>query len=432
MNPLSEWHGQLPSHWPLVPLRYVAELGTGHTPDRARPEYWEDCDIPWVTAADLSSRPSEFEPLIETAQHVSALGVANSAAVVHPPGTVMFCRTASVGLLTVIGRPMATTQAFVSWSPGPRLLSRYLLYVLAAMRPELFRIAYGSTHHTIYMPDLEALRIPLPPLHEQRRIAEFLDDQVSRLDVAIKRREEQRRLAEQAALSEIAAALTAGGLSPRQPSGTPWLGDIPSSWTMGPVYGYYDVQLGKMLNEERAAGPNPFPYLRNANVHWFDISTDDLARMHFEPHESARYQVVPGDLLVCEGGAGVAEAAVWDGRISPCYFSKSLHRVRARGHLPVEWLMFWLRIAKHAGVFEAEGNLATIPHLTGEQLRAQRIPVPPAGDVSLRTLEERRHRLAAFDETLGRSSALLEERKQALITAAVTGQFDVTTPRAAA
>ncbi len=203
MNPLTEWHGHLPSHWPLVPLRYVAELGTGHTPDRTKPEYWVDCDIPWVTAADLSNRPSDFEPLAQTAQHVSAIGVANSAAVVHPTGTVMFCRTASVGLLTVIGRPMATTQAFVTWSPGPQLLSRYLLYVLSAMRPELFRIAYGSTHLTIYMPDLEALRVPLPPREEQRRIVDFLDEQVSHLDRLIAARIKQSALLDERLMARL-------------------------------------------------------------------------------------------------------------------------------------------------------------------------------------------------------------------------------------
>ena len=54
---------------------------------------------------------------------------------------------------------MATTQDFVTWSPGPQLDSRYLLAVLRAMKPEWEKLAFGSTHRTIYFPDLEALRI---------------------------------------------------------------------------------------------------------------------------------------------------------------------------------------------------------------------------------------------------------------------------------
>jgi type I restriction enzyme S subunit len=157
-------------------LRQLARLGTGHTPDRNKPEYWADCDIPWVTAADLSSRENRFEVLLDTEQKVSALGVANSAAVVHPAGTVMLCRTASVGLLCVTGAPMATTQAFVTWTPGPDLDSQYLLFALASMWQEWKRLAFGSTHETIYMPDLESVRIPFCPIYEQKAIAEALLD----------------------------------------------------------------------------------------------------------------------------------------------------------------------------------------------------------------------------------------------------------------
>lgn len=151
-----------------VRLSLVAALGTGHTPDRTRPEYWEDCTIPWVTAADLSARTNPYAPLMDTAQHVSELGVANSAAVVHEPGTVMLCRTASVGLVCRIGVPMATTQAFVTWTPSPDLESEFLLYCLVAKRDEWDRLKFGSTHDTIYFPDIQSVKIPLADLKAQR------------------------------------------------------------------------------------------------------------------------------------------------------------------------------------------------------------------------------------------------------------------------
>ena len=177
-----------------------------------------------------------------------------------------------------------------------------------------------------------------------------------------------------------------------------------------------------MLNSERASGDNQQSYLRNANVHWFEINTDDLATMTFEPEERLRYGLRTGDLLVCEGGAGVAEAAVWDGQISSCFYQKSLHRVRARGQVPVEWLMYWLRHAKAIGVFDAGGNIATIPHLTGEQLAEYRIPVPEDGH---RRVAELGSEIAHIRETqlkMASAEALLAERRQALTTAAVTGQ----------
>lgn len=182
-----------------------------------------------------------------------------------------------------------------------------------------------------------------------------------------------------------------------------------------------------MLNPERASGEKLHPYLRNANVHWYEINTADMASMHFEADEVRRYSVAPGDLLVCEGGAGVAEAAVWDGRIEECYFQKSLHRVRQSSEVPVEWLMYWLRFAKACGVFDASGNIATIPHLTGEQLRQYRIPIPRDGQRLIRETNQKIGNINDARTLLNAAQKRLSERRQALITAAVTGQFDVST-----
>ena len=197
--------GSLPSR---RRLRQLAKLGTGHTPDRKKPEYWFDCTIPWVTAADLSSRDDAFDPLIDTEQKVSEIGVENSAAVVHPQGTVMLCRTASIGLLCEIGVPMATTQAFVTWTPGPDLDSTFLLFALSSMAQEWKRLAFGSTHDTIYMPDLESVKIPFADLDEQKRIAARLKDASTRIRKIRKKLNDQIGLLLEHRQGLITAAVT--------------------------------------------------------------------------------------------------------------------------------------------------------------------------------------------------------------------------------
>jgi type I restriction enzyme, S subunit len=153
-----------------VQIRYVARTGTGHTPSRSRPEWWvrEECVVPWFTLADVHQiRDDAVDVVAETAERISPLGVANSSAVVHPAGTVLLSRTASVGFSAIMGVDMAVSQDFMTWTCGPRLRPRFLLYALRVSRPELRRLMYGSTHNTIYMPDLLALRVPLPPLTDQ-------------------------------------------------------------------------------------------------------------------------------------------------------------------------------------------------------------------------------------------------------------------------
>jgi type I restriction enzyme S subunit len=277
--------------------------------------------------------------------------------------------------------------------------------------------------------DLGDITVDFPSLSEQRRIADFLDTETARLDslMAI-------RLGQVAVLSELELARIGrqlSGLDPyanRMETGWPWLPSIPDRWTIGPVYAYFDVQLGKMLNPERATGENQHPYLRNANIHWYETDIEDMATMSFEPHEKSRYGLQVGDLLVCEGG-NVGESAIWDGRIAECYFQKSLHRVRCSTYVPVEWLMYWLRFANSVGVFNADGNVSTIAHLTGEQLAEHRIPIPDDGPTRITELGSEISDIRKTQREMASANALLAERRQALITAAVTGQMDVTTAR---
>jgi len=91
--------------------------------------------------------------------------------------------------------------------------------------------------------------------------------------------------------------------------------------------------------------------------------------------------------------------------------------------------MYWLRFAKAAGVFDADGNLATIPHLTGEQLAEYRIPIPGDGNRRVADLSSEIAAIRKTQREIATADALLAERSRALITAAVTGQIDVTTAR---
>ena len=113
-----QWIGDIPAHWDVARMRHVARLESGHTPSRQHPEYWvpEECTIPWVSLADVwQIREGGIDEIRETAEKVSPLGVANSAARVLPAGTVIVSRTASVGFSAIISEPMATTQDFVNW-----------------------------------------------------------------------------------------------------------------------------------------------------------------------------------------------------------------------------------------------------------------------------------------------------------------------------
>ncbi|NMM17237.1 MAG: restriction endonuclease subunit S [Cellulomonas sp.] len=178
-----QWVDSLPSHWSVVPLKYAARYGSGHTPSRTHPEYWVDCNIPWISLFDVGKmRDPRQINMSATEQQISRLGVANSSAVVHPAGTVVLSRTASVGFSTIMDVDMAVSQHFATWTCGTRLRPLYLLHLLRAMAPLFDSLKVGTTNVTVFMPDLLALRVPLPPLDEQDAIVARIKESTTEID----------------------------------------------------------------------------------------------------------------------------------------------------------------------------------------------------------------------------------------------------------
>lgn len=168
-----------PQGWTWTRLEDVARLESGHTPSRRKPEWW-DGDVPWIGIKDATQNHGRV--IEDTIQHTNELGIANSSARVLPAHTVCLSRTASVGYVVVMGKPMATSQDFVNWvCEAEHLDWRYLKSVLVAEKNSLLRFASGTTHQTIYFPEVKAFHVCLPPIEEQRRIADVLaslDDKI--------------------------------------------------------------------------------------------------------------------------------------------------------------------------------------------------------------------------------------------------------------
>ncbi|MBL0391584.1 restriction endonuclease subunit S [Ramlibacter monticola] len=170
----------MPADWRWRLLTDVARLETGHTPSRRHPEWWGG-SVPWIGIRDATG--NHGSTIHKTQQYTNELGIRNSSARVLPANTVCLSRTASVGYVVVMGVPMATSQDFVNWVCGVELDYRYLKYVLLAERRAFLRFASGTTHQTIYFPEVKAFHIATPPLKTQRGIAEFLGALDDRIDI---------------------------------------------------------------------------------------------------------------------------------------------------------------------------------------------------------------------------------------------------------
>lgn len=111
-------------------------------------------------------------------------------------------------------------------------------------------------------------------------------------------------------------------------------GVLPHGWAWAAVKDVAEARLGKMLDRAKNSG-KPYRYLRNTNVQWFEITTDDLKTMLIEGEEIEKFILQDGDVLICEGGHP-GRAAAWRGQLPDVAFQKALHRVRPKAALNSE------------------------------------------------------------------------------------------------
>jgi type I restriction enzyme S subunit len=404
-----------------VPLKRVAllnpeTLGEGTDPDR----FFRYIDIATTGHGVLLDEPQAM---------TFATSPSRARRVLRPGDTILSTvRTylrAGWTLRSTDGDLVAST-GFVCLRPRSYVHPGFLGWLAQAdtVVEEVVANSAGVSYPAINASDVGRIKVPCPPIADQRAIADYLDRETSRIDALLAAKRRMVALWHERRVSAAHSTVVGAQLdTERRPAGVPWLGDIPSHWRMARVGSLFEVQLGRMLSAERSAGPHLRRYLRNVNVRWGSVDTSDLAEMDFPPADRVRYLVRAGDLLVNEGGAGIGRAAIWDGEIEEIYYQKSVHRIRPRGDVTVRWLLEWLRVVVNRHVFAVEGNLATIPHVPAEALRQYRVPCPPRDEADAL--------IAALDSSVARDAAgllateaqidLLTERRQALITAAVTG-----------
>lgn len=190
---------KMPEGWREVFIDAVARRGSGHTPNKSVPEYWNG-GIKWISLADSSKLDNRF--ISKTDKEISSLGIRNSSAVLHEKGTVVLSRDAGVGKSAIMSEDMAVSQHFITWTCDENNTHNiFVYYWLQYKKPEFEAIATGSTIKTIGLPYFRKLSLLLPPLSEQRHIASILsawDDSLSTLARLIDtKRQQKRALAEQ-------------------------------------------------------------------------------------------------------------------------------------------------------------------------------------------------------------------------------------------
>ena len=209
------------------------------------------------------------------------------------------------------------------------------------------------------------------------------------------------------------------------------LAEIPENWTKASVGSFCDVQLGKMLQNDPSSERDKLkPYLKAINVGKDGLDLSHEFSMWIRPHEADRFRLTKGDILVSEGGdAGRTVVFDTDGEY---YFQNAINRVRPNhlGKIEPEFIYYWFTFLKITGYVEMICNVATIPHFTAEKVKTAPLALPPL-DTQRRIARFLDEKTARIDGLIAKKRELLDrlaEKRQALITCAVTKGLNQDTP----
>lgn len=170
----------LPTGWRWLRLGDVLAAQSGGTPSRSVREYYGG-SIPWAKIEDLTAAGMWIDTTGET---ITDLGLANSAARVFPAGTVLLAMYASIGAASISRIPLATNQAILGCQCSAELHPEFFWFWLYLVRPDLLKRGRGGTQPNLNADIVKRLRMPLPPIDEQRRIAGRLQEQFERIEKA--------------------------------------------------------------------------------------------------------------------------------------------------------------------------------------------------------------------------------------------------------
>lgn len=327
------------------------------------------------------------------------------------------------------------SPSYCVYRPRKNVNSRYYHYLFRTVAyQDTFRInstGLISSRLRLYTPKFYSIKVPYPSLLNQEVIVAYLDDHCARIDALVDTAKASIKEYEILKQSIIYEAVTKGlnKSVEMKDSKNVWYGQIPVHWEIHKISWDYSVELGKMLDQKRIKGIHLHPYLRNVDVRWDRINFDNLAKMDFDDNELERYGVLPGDLMICEGGEIGKCNIIPDNFPNGIYYQKALYRVRAydmQKNNPA-YLRYLITFLAKSGYLNDSVQKATIAHLPAEKLKQLRVPVPPIKEQKMivRYLDKR---MDTFKNLRNEKESLisdLEAYKKSLIYEVVTGKREV-------
>lgn len=435
-----EWLGDIPDHWKLRRLKFVASIN-----DEALSEN-EDPLRP-ITYVDISSVNSTAG-ITETAEMVFEDAPSRARRLVRDGDTIISTVRTYLRAIAPIQEPnpeIVVSTGFAVVRPR-HLDCGFVSWVLReqGLVSEIVARSTGVSYPAINPSQIADLAVPLPPLEEQRDIAAFLDRETAKIDqlvgkkqLLVERLDEYRQaLINRAVMRGLPPeAARAAGLDPSydlRPSGVDWLGEIPEHWTTTPIRALAQSGGESFIDGDWVE----LPHITDSGIRLIqtgNIGIGEYREQGFRYIDESSFdalrctEVDPGDVLICRLADPVGRACRAPDLEVRMITSVDVCILKPSEQCSTAYLTFLLSSKRYLGYVESLVRGGTRDRISRSMLGAIRVPNPPPEEQRAIAdfLDRGTQRIDALSSKVASAIERLEEYRAALITAAVTGKIDV-------
>lgn len=424
-----EWCTALPLGWKRTNLRWLSSIYAGGTPSKNVIDYWENGTIPWINSGAVNqsyvTEPSTF---------ISKAAFENSSAKWIPKGALVVALAGqgkTKGMVAQLGINTTCNQSMAAIVFYEKNLSRYIYWWLTSNYQNIRNMAGGDLRDGLNLELLGDIQCPQPNDGECIRISAFLDYETAKIDNLIEKQQQLIELLKEKRQAVISHAVTKG-LNPNVPmkdSGVEWLGEVPEHWDI--------ISISKLSRKitNGYVGPTRdilvdqgIPYIQATHIKKGVINFDGgyfVNRSWSDAHEKSILR--KGDVLIVQTGAGTGDIGLVSDQESG-FNCHALIIVQPNFNLiSGHFLSIVLQASYGQSTLYSIRTGGMHPHLNCGEVQFVKIPVPPRTEQDLIS-DFITSKLDIFEKLIDKqinAIALLQERRTALISAAVTGKIDV-------
>lgn len=378
-----EWIGAIPKEWSVNRLKNLSAFKTGGTPPRNKGISSDNNGTPWVTPSDITD--SLYVNNVE--KYISDNTIKNCKYKLYPKNSILLVCIASVGKIALIDKEAYSNQQITALMTYRSYDARFILCALKAAMQKITSESLKTVVPIINTKALREIKIALPPLPEQQRIADFLDTKCDILDRTIDAVSRQIEDLEKYKKALITKTVTKGICKKGKPeramknSGVEWIGKVPEEWSVKRL----KYVLDSIRNGASAASyeyePDSFRYVRITDID--DNGNLKQTGKQYLPKEMAKNFILNKKAVLIANTGSLGKAMLFDPDKEDEVCALNGHLIEAIANPNIisnEYLYFFIKSYNYINWVNRSYVQTTMQMLSAGRHKNLPVTVPPLAE----------------------------------------------------